>query len=252
LIFFKAEALSYILFWSRRKKMDLILEGIKKAFWLLITLDPEVMGITLLSLEVSGIATLISLFIGISTGVTVALSRFTGKKIVVSLINTGMALPPVVVGLFVTIFLWRNGPLGFFGILYTPIAMIIAQTVIATPIVMGITLAAIQQLPQKLRLQILALGATRLQMVWILIKEAKLPLLAAVMAGFGGVISEVGASIMVGGNIKGYSRVLTTATVMETSRGNFDIAIALGIILLLLAYFINLILTQIQQRTRPR
>jgi len=232
--------------------MDLILEGIKKAFWLLITFDPEVMGITLLSLWVSGIATLISLFFGISIGVAVALSRFTGKKIVVSLINTGMALPPVVVGLFVSNFLWRNGPLGFFGILYTPTAMIIAQTVIATPIVMGITLAAIQQLPQKLRLQILALGATRLQMVWILIKEAKLPLLAAVMAGFGGVISEVGASIMVGGNIKGYSRVLTTATVMETSRGNFDIAIALGIILLLLAYFINLILTQIQQRTRPR
>ena len=222
------------------EKMDLIFEGIKKAFCLLITFDPEVMGITLLSLEVSGIATLISLLIGISTGVTVALSRFIGKRIVVSLINTGMGLPPVVVGLFVTIFLWRNGPLGFFEILYTPTAMIIAQTVIATPIVMGITLAAIQQLPQKLRLQILALGATRLQMVWILIKEARLPLLAAVMAGFGGVISEVGASIMVGGNIKGYSRVLTTATVMETSRGNFDIAIALGIILLLLAYFINL------------
>ena len=232
--------------------MDLILEGIKKAFWLLVTLDPEVMEITFLSLWVSGIATLISLLFGISIGVAVALSRFTGKKIVVSLINTGMGLPPVVVGLFVSIFLWRNGPLGFLRILYTPTAMIIAQTVIATPIVMGITLAAIQQLPQKLRLQISALGATRLQVVWILIKEAKLPLLAAVMAGFGGVISEVGASIMVGGNIKGYSRVLTTATVMETSRGNFDIAIALSIILLLLAYFINLILTQIQQRTRPR
>ena len=233
-------------------EMDLIFEGIKKAFWLLITLDPEVMGITLLSLEVSGIATLVSLLIGISVGVAVALSRFIGKRIVVSLINTGMGLPPVVVGLFVTIFLWRNGPLGFFGILYTPTAMIIAQAIIATPIVMGITLAAIQQLPQKLRLQILALGATRFQMVWILVKEAKLPLLAAVMAGFGGVISEVGASIMVGGNIKGYSRVLTTATVMETSRGNFDIAIALGIILLLLAFFINLILTEIQQRERPR
>ena len=232
--------------------MDLILEGIKKAFWLLITFDPEVMGITLLSLQVSGSATLISLFIGISIGTTVALSKFPGRRVTVSLINTGMALPPVVVGLFVTIFLWRNGPLGVLGVLYTPTAMIIAQTVIATPIVMGITLAAIQQLPQKLRLQILALGATRLQMVWILIKEAKLPLLAAVMAGFGGVISEVGASIMVGGNIKGYSRVLTTATVMETSRGNFDIAIALGIILLLLAYFINLILTQVQQRERPR
>jgi len=232
--------------------MDLILEGIKKAFWLLITFDPEVMGITLLSLEVSGIATLVSLLIGVSTGVTVALSRFIGKRMVVSLINTGMDLPPVVVGLFVTLFLWRNGPLGFLEILYTPTAMVIAQTIIATPIVMGITLAAIQQLPQKLRLQILSLGATRLQMVWILIKEAKLPLLAAVMAGFGGVISEVGASIMVGGNIKGYSRVLTTATVLETSRGNFDVAIALGIILLLLAYLVNLILTQIQQRERPR
>ena len=232
--------------------MELIIEGIKKAFWLLITFDPEVMRITFLSLQVSGIATLISLLIGISIGVTVALSRFTGKRIVVSLINTGMGLPPVVVGLFVTIFLWRNGPLGFLGILYTPTAMILAQAIIATPIVMGITLAAIQQLPQKLRLQILALGATRFQMVWILIKEAKLPLLAGVMAGFGGVISEVGASIMVGGNIKGYSRVLTTATVMETSRGNFEIAIALGIILLLLAYSINLVLTQIQQRERPR
>jgi tungstate transport system permease protein len=232
--------------------MDLIFEGIQKAFWLLITLDHEVMRITLLSLQISGTATLISVLIGVSSGTAIALSQFYGKRFMVSLINTGMGLPPVVVGLFVTIFLWRNGPLGFLGILYTPTAMILAQAVIATPIVMGITLAAIQQLPQKLRLQILALGATRFQMVWILIKEARLPLLAAVMAGFGGVISEVGASIMVGGNIKGYSRVLTTATVMETSRGNFDIAIALGIILLLLAYFINLILTQIQQRERPR
>src|SRR4030043_165187 len=232
--------------------MDLILEGIKKAFWLLVTLDPEVLGITFLSLKVSGLATLISLLIGIFVGISVALARFPGKRIVVSLINTGMGLPPVVVGLFVTIFLWRNGPLGFFEILYTPTAMIIAQTVIATPIVMGITLAAIQHLPQKLRLQILALGATRLQMVWILVKEAKLPLLAGVMAGFGGGISEVGASIMVGGNIKGYSRVLTTATVMETSRGNFDVAIALGIILLLFAFFVNFIITQIQQRERPR
>ena len=232
--------------------MDLIIEGIKKAFHLLITLDPEVMGITLLSLRVSGTATLVSLVLGISTGTIVALTEFPGRRIVVSLINTGMGLPPVVVGLFVTIFLWRSGPLGFLGVLYTPTAMIIAQAIIASPIVMGISLAAIQALPRNLRLQILALGATRFQMVWILVKEAKLPLLAGVMAGFGGVISEVGASIMVGGNIKGFSRVLTTATVMETSRGNFDIAIALSIILLLMAYFINLVLTQIQQRERPR
>lgn len=232
--------------------MDLILEGIKKAFLLLVTFDPEVMGITLLSLQISGTATLISLLIGISVGTGVALSNFPGRKVVVSLINTGMGLPPVVVGLFVTIFLWRNGPLGILGILYTPTAIIIAQAIIATPIVMGISLAAMQHLPKKLRLQILALGATRLQMVWILIKEARLPLLAAVMAGFGGVISEVGASIMVGGNIKGYTRVLTTATVMEAGRGNFEIAIALSIILLVLAFCINFILTQIQQRERPR
>lgn len=232
--------------------MDLIFEGIKKAFWLLITIDPEVLGITLLSIKISGSATLISLVIGISVGASVALTRFPGRRIAVGLINTGMALPPVVVGLFVTIFLWRNGPLGFLGILYTPGAMIIAQTVIATPIVTGITLAAVQQLPAALRLQILALGATRIQMVWILVKEAKLLLLAAIMAGFGGVISEVGASIMVGGNIKGYSRVLTTATVMETSKGNFDVAIALSVILLLLAYLINLILTHVQQGEKAR
>jgi tungstate transport system permease protein len=232
--------------------MDLIFEGIKKAFWLIITFDPEVMGITFLSLKVSGIATAISLVLGISSGTLIALARFPGRKFAIGIINTGMGLPPVVVGLFVSIMLWRSGPFGFLGILYTPSAMIVAQAIIATPIVMGVSLAAIQNLPRKLRLQILALGATRLQMVWILIKEAKLPLLAAIMAGFGGVISEVGASIMVGGNIKGYSRVLTTATVMETSRGNFDVAIALSIILLLLAYVINLILTQIQQRERPR
>ena len=232
--------------------MDLIFEGLKQAFWLLVTGDPEVLAITWLSVKVSGIATLISLLLGVSVGTIVALTSFPGRRLTVSVINTGMALPPVVVGLFVTVFLWRNGPLGFLGILYTPTAMVFAQTVIATPIVMGISLAAMQQLPKKLRLQILALGATRLQMVWLLIREARLPLLAAVMAGFGGVISEVGASIMVGGNIKGYSRVLTTATVMETSRGNFDVAIALGIILLLLAYLINLVLTYVQQRERPR
>lgn len=232
--------------------MDLVFEGIQKAVWLLVTFDPEVWQITLLSLQVSGAATLVSLFLGIALGTAVALGEFPGKRFLVSLVNTGMGLPPVVVGLFVTLFLWRSGPLGFLEILYTPTAMILAQAVIATPIVTGITLAAIQHLPPKLRLQILALGASRRQMVWVLIREARLPLLAGVMAGFGGVISEVGASIMVGGNIKGYSRVLTTATVMETSRGNFDTAIALGIILLLLAYGVNLVLTHIQQRERPR
>jgi tungstate transport system permease protein len=232
--------------------MDLIFEGMAKAIALIITLDPEVLNITILSLRVSGTATLISLVIGISSGTLLALANFPGKRLLVSIVNTGMGLPPVVVGLFVTIFLWRNGPFGFLDIMYTPIAMIIAQAVIATPIVTGITVASIQNLPAGLKFQILALGATRWQMVRLLIREARLPLLAGVMAGFGGVISEVGASIMVGGNIKGYSRVLTTATVMETGRGNFDVAIALSIILLLLCFAVNYVLTRIQQRERPR
>jgi tungstate transport system permease protein len=232
--------------------MDLIWEGIRQAFGLILGFDAEVWRITLLSLRISATATLISLVLGVSGGTVLALTRFPGRRFLVSLVNTGMGLPPVVVGLFVSIFLWRNGPLGVLGLLYTPTAMIIAQAVIATPIVTGISLAAIQQLPAKLRLQILALGATRRQLVGLLLREARLPLLAAVMAGFGGVISEVGASIMVGGNVKGQTRVLTTATVMETGRGNFDVAIALSVILLLLTFSVNYLLTRIQQRERPR
>jgi tungstate transport system permease protein len=232
--------------------MGLILEGLQTALTLIFSLDREVLAITLLSLKISCSATLASLLTGIPFGVFLALSDFPGRRFVISLVNTGMGLPPVVVGLFVTIFLWRNGPLGFLEILYTPAAMILAQAVIATPIVTGITIASIQQLPANLKLQVRALGATRLQTVWILVRESRLPLLAAVMAGFGGVISEVGASIMVGGNIRGQTRVLTTATVMETGKGNFDVAIALSLILLALAFGVNYLLTVIQQRERPR
>jgi tungstate transport system permease protein len=232
--------------------LGLIWEGIKKAAELLWTLDPEVLGITLFSLKVSILATLVSLVLGGAAGMAIALSRFPGRRLLISVINTGMGLPPVVVGLFVTILLWRNGPLGFMELLYTPSAIILAQTVIATPIIAGISLAAIQQLPADLRLQILSLGASRWQMLRMLALEARLPLMAAVMAGFGGVISEVGASIMVGGNIKGSTRVLTTATVMETGKGNFDTAIALSLILMVLTFTVNAVLTHIQQRDRPR
>jgi len=232
--------------------MELILDGIRTALTLIFSLDSEVLAVTFLSLKISCAATLASLFLGIPFGVFLALSRFPGRRFVISLVNTGVGLPPVVVGLFVTVFLWRNGPLGFLEILYTPLAMILAQMVIATPIVTGITIASIQNLPANLKLQVRALGATRLQTVWILVRESRLPLLAAVMAGFGGVISEVGASIMVGGNIKGQTRVLTTATVMETGKGNFDVAIALSLILLGLAFGVNYLLTVIQQRERPR
>src|SRR5919197_1511820 len=166
--------------------MGLLLSGTKQAFWLLLSGDPEVWRITLLSLQISTSATLISLLLGIPLGTFLALTRFRGQRVVISLVNTGMSLPPVVVGLFVTIFLWRNGPLGFLHLLYTPTAMVLAQVVIAAPIVTGLTLAAIQQLSPKLRSQILALGASRAQLVWLLLSEARWPLLAAVMAGFGG------------------------------------------------------------------
>lgn len=232
--------------------MDLILEGIQQAIGLIVGGDREVYGVTLLSLAVSGSATAFSLLIGIPLGVALALTSFPGRRVVVSLINTGMGLPPVVVGLFVTIFLWRNGPFGFLHVLYTPAAMVIAQCVIASPIVAGLTLAAIQQLNPKLRLQMLALGASRWQMVFLLLREARLPLLAAVMAGFGAVISEIGASMMVGGNILGQTRVLTTATVMETSKGNFGTAIALSLILLVLIYAVSLAITSAQQRSRTQ
>lgn len=230
--------------------MELIWQGTKQAILLLVRGDPEVLRIALLSLQVSGTATLLSLLVGIPLGTVLALTRFPGRNFAMSLVNTGMGLPPVVVGLFVTIFLWRSGPLGLLELLYTPTAIVIAQFVIAAPIVTGLTVAAVQQLNPRLRLQLVGLGASRLQVVWLLLNEARLPLLAAVMAGFGAVISEIGAAIMVGGNIYRQTRVLTTATVLETSKGNFDMAIALSLLLLLLVFAVNWALTWIQQRGR--
>ena len=231
--------------------MELIWGGVAQALRLLLSGDREVLGITLLSLRVSGLATAISLLLGIPLGTVIALTRFPGRSLLVTLVNTGMGLPPVVVGLVVSILLWRSGPLGFLDILYTPTAMVTAQVCLAAPIVIGLTLAALQQVNPMLRLQLLALGASRVQVTLLLLREARLPLLAAIMAGFGAVISEVGASLMVGGNIKGQTRVLTTATVLETGKGNFDLAIALSAILLLLTFLVNWALTWIQQ-SRPR
>lgn len=232
--------------------MDLIFEGIVEAFRLLFRGDPEVLEVTLLTLAVSLSATAISLIIGITMGTVIGLTRFTGRRFLVSLINTGMGSPPVVVGLIVSVFLWRNGPLGIFSLMYSPYAIVIAQCIISLPIITGFTMASIQQLDPKLRLQILALGASRLQLLWILVRDTRLPLLAAVMAGFGSVISEVGAAMMVGGNIEGHTRVLTTAIVLEVSKGQFGTAIALGIILMVLVYAVNLVLTGAQQRSKPR
>jgi tungstate transport system permease protein len=230
--------------------MEVVWAGLRRAVTLLLGGDPEVLGITGLSLQVSAAATGLALLVGMPLGAVLALVRFPGRALVVALVNTGMGLPPVVVGLFVSILLWRSGPLGFLDLLYTPAAIVLAQFVIAVPIVTGLTLAAVQQVPAQFRLQLLALGASRVQMVWTLLKEARLPMLAALMAGFGGVISEVGASMMVGGNIRGSTRVLTTATVLETSKGNFDVAIALSVILLTITFLVNWALTWIQQARR--
>ena len=228
--------------------MSDFLQGIFQAIQLLLGGNPEVLDITLFSLRVSGLATGISLLVGLPFGTWLALGSFRGRSFLLSLVNTGMALPPVVVGLMVSILLWRSGPLGDLHWIYTPTAIVIAQIVIAAPVVTGLTVASLQQMNSRLQIQLFGLGASRLQMILALWREARLPLLAALMAGFGSVISEVGASMMVGGNIRYQTRVLTTAIVLETGKGEFEQAIALSVILLLLAFAVNMALTWIQQR----
>jgi tungstate transport system permease protein len=230
--------------------MDLIWDGIVEAFEILLSGDQEVWETVFRSLLISGSATVIALVIGIAAGAALAFGRFPGRNLSVTLVNTGMGLPPVVVGLIVAILLWRSGPLGPLELIYTPAAMVIAQVVIATPLVMGFTVAALSSLPSRLRPQLYALGASRLQMLRLVLIEARLPLFAAIMAGFGAAVSEVGASMMVGGNLAGDTRVMTTAVVLEVQRGNFEVAIALSIILLLLIFLVNLVLTSVQQRNR--
>ena len=230
--------------------MQNLIDGIIRAIQLLFQGDPEVVQITLLSLAVSGIATLISILIGLPLGTFLAMVQFRSRQFWISLINTGMALPPVVVGLVVSIFLWRSGPLGSLNLIYTPAAIVIAQVLISFPLAAGLTISSLQQLDPRLRVQLLGLGASKIQMILALWKEARLALVAALIAAFGSVISEVGASMMVGGNLKGSTRVLTTAIVLETSRGEFASAIALSIILLSLAFLVNFALTTLQQRRK--
>ncbi|MGB9840929.1 ABC transporter permease [Thermovenabulum sp.] len=228
--------------------MNTILEGLKKGLIMLFSFNKEVYGIAFFSLKVSLTATLISVIIAFPIAMLLALKDFPGKKAVISFVNLGMSLPPTVVGLWVSLLLWRSGPLGILRLIYTPAALIIAQTLISTPIVLSLATAAFQQLDHKLKWQIMSLGATPFQLMYLMAKEARYSLMAAIIAGFGGAISEVGASMMVGGNIEGYTRVLTTAIVMETSKGNFETALALSIILMTLSYLATFWLTFIQQR----
>ena len=214
----------------------------------------DLQEIILLSLRVSGIALVISSVIGIPLGVFLGLKRFVGRKFVIALLYTGMGFPPVVIGLFVYLLLSRSGPLGslhlaFIPALFTPGAMILAQSIIAFPLVAGFTMAAVMGVDPQLRQQVMALGATPRQTAWTTLMEARTGVIVAIVAGFGGIISEVGAVMMVGGNIEGSTRVLTTAIVLETRKGNFELAMALGFVLLGVSFIVNLIMLRLQGKT---
>jgi tungstate transport system permease protein len=223
-------------------------QGFAEALRLLGRGDPELWSIILRTLAISGAATLLAMVAGVPLGYALARGRFHGRTFVLAVVNTGMGMPPVVVGLVVWLLLTRSGPFGRLDLIYTRRAMVLAQFLIATPLVIGFTAASVQALPPQLPDLLTSLGANRLRTLWILSREAKLGLLAAVMAGFGAIVSEVGASMTVGGNLRGSTRVLTTAIVTETSRGNLPVALALGLVLLLLAFLVNLVLTTLQQR----
>jgi tungstate transport system permease protein len=228
--------------------MELIIDGLKKAIEMILSGDQEIFDITWLTLRVCFTAILISSFIGLPLGMFLGLKKFKGKRIVLILINIGMGLPPVVAGLWITMLLWRSGPLGHLQLLYSPTAIVMAQVLVSLPIVTGLTSSAFQQIDEKLLLQIKALGATKIQTLLLLVKQTKIAIVAAIMAGFGRVIAEVGAAMMVGGNIKGDTRILTTSIVMEVSKGNFDVALAISFILLTVALLITASLTLLQQR----
>ena len=224
--------------------------GFGEAIGSLLAMRQELLGVLGLSLVVSGCAVVAAMALGVPAGIFLGLHAFPGRRFLVTVVNTGMGLPPVVVGLVVFLLLARAGPFGGLEQLYTPSAMILAQVIIATPLVVGITLAAVQALDPRVHLQILSLGASRWQYWWKLVQEARLSLVAALAAGFGSIISEVGAVMMVGGNIKGQTRVMTTAIVLETRQGNFALAVALGALLLSLAMALNWLFTSVQQRSK--
>ena len=229
--------------------MNDILRSLEQALRLIAAGDANLAAIIALSLRVTGAALLISTLSGVSLGVVLGLAHLRLRGLVTTLLYTGMGLPPVVVGLFVYLLLSRSGPLGAWGWLFTPRAMIAAQTVIAFPVVAGLTMTAVQSVDPGLRLQVRALGATPRQEAWAVLMEARVGVVAAIVAAFGSIISEVGAVMLVGGNIAGKTRVLTTAIVLETRQGDFSLALALGVILLALAFAANLLLLRLQGRS---
>ena len=238
----------------RRFHIDEIVGGLAEALRLIVTADPDLVEIVALSLQVSGIALLFSTVVGLPLGAAMGLTRFLGRRLVIALLYTGMGFPPVVVGLFVYLTLSRSGPLGglhspLMPSLFTPAAMIVAQTIISFPLVAGFTMAAVMGVDPALRQQVQALGATRWQTTLAVLAEARIGVIVSIIAGFGSIISEVGAVMMVGGNIEHSTRVLTTAIVLETRKGNFELAMAIGVILLSLSFLANLAMLRLQGRT---
>jgi len=220
--------------------------GLYSVFWLLVSFNPEVYGIIFLSLGVSGIAVAAASLFGIPAGAYLGLKDFTGKGAVVNITNTLMGLPPVVVGLFVYLILSSSGPLASLRLLYTPAAMVLSQFIMCIPIVAGITMAAVKSVDMRVGQTTISLGASSYQSAFAILREARVGVVTAVIAAFGAAISEVGAIMIVGGNIRFYTRTLTSAIVVETRTGEFGLAIALGLILLIIAFLINAVLTRMQ------
>lgn len=228
--------------------MSFILEGLKQALILIFSLDKEIFQIVLFSLRVSSTAIILASLLGVPLGFLIGVKDFRGKKFTVILLNNSLAIPTVVIGLIVYSLISRVGPLGYFGLLYTPTAVIIGQFVLSMPIVIALTHSAIQGIDVKVRNTALTLGATEIQAAWAVIKEARYAVMSAVIAGFGRNIAEVGAAMMLGGNIKGSTRTMTTAISLETSKGEFGFGIALGVILLLISLSINIFLSYLQSK----
>jgi len=229
--------------------MDYLREGLTTALKLIFTFDPEVMNCTWVSLKISSVAIIFASLVGIPLGFLIGSNEFKGKRTVITLFNTMMALPTVVVGLFVFSFISRQGPLGILGLLFTPTAMIIGQFILATPIIIALSISAIQGIDPKVRITAITLGARSYQVVITIMQEARFAIMAALIAGFGRIIGEVGSAMMLGGNIRGYTRSITTAIALETSKGEFSLGLALGIILLTVALSVNIMLRYLQQKT---
>ncbi len=228
--------------------MEEIWQGLARAFGLLISLDPEVIGIAGRSLMISLTATALAAIICVPLGSLIHFKRFPGKRLVINLVQTFFSIPTVVIGLFVFIMLSRAGPLGGLGLLFTPTAMVIGQALLISPLLLGLIISALSGVDKAIVDTAHSLGADAVQTTVVVLKEARFAFVAAIIMGFGRAISEVGTAIMVGGNISGFTRVLTTAISLETAKGDIELSMALGIILVFIALVINLVLNLVQQR----